>query len=271
MKSPITRPEIGLLAGLVSGMLAASAPAEIITLSDQNSVVQIDPTSPTQAGMFDWRVDGVNYMAKQWFWYRIGPTDGEHSVDTLPLVGPPVVTGNTAITTYDLGQRVSLEIQYTLNGGLLGSGTADIAEVIRISNRGTSTVDLHFYQYADFDLSASDSVTFPNSVQVLQSGANGNMAETVALSPSHHEGALVGVHPDILDELNDQFPTTFDDTCTSSTGNVAWAFEWDKSLAPSKTFIISKDKQLNVPEPSTLALALLGLLALAGHAAWRRR
>lgn len=56
-------------------------------------------------------------------------------------------------------------------------------------------------------------------------------------------------------------------------GNVTWAYQWDTTIQPGSTFIISKDKRLSgitpIPEPGTavlLATAGLGLLACA----WRR-
>jgi hypothetical protein len=45
-------------------------------------------------------------------------------------------------------------------------------------------------------------------------------------------------------------------------GDVTWAFQWDFQLAAGDSFIISKDKYLNVtiiPEPSTLGFVALGL------------
>ena len=54
-----------LLAGLVAGALAAqvmSSSAQIVTLTDNNSVAQINTGS--QAGMFNWSVDGQNQLAQ---------------------------------------------------------------------------------------------------------------------------------------------------------------------------------------------------------------
>src|SRR5271165_3106552 len=52
-----------------------------VTLTDQNSTVLIDPTS--QAGVYNWTVDGINNLYQQWFWYRIGSTGGQSSIDTI--------------------------------------------------------------------------------------------------------------------------------------------------------------------------------------------
>src|SRR5258707_9537392 len=68
-----------LLAGF-----AASAHATTFTLSDKNSSATIDPSS--QNGMFNWTVNGVNQLAQQWFWYRVGSTGPESSINTLSLL-----------------------------------------------------------------------------------------------------------------------------------------------------------------------------------------
>src|SRR5215471_5719398 len=53
----------------------------IETLTDNNSVAQIDPNG--QAGMFSWTVDGVQNLFQQWFWYRVGTNGPENSIDTI--------------------------------------------------------------------------------------------------------------------------------------------------------------------------------------------
>jgi hypothetical protein len=44
---------------------------------------------------------------------------------------------------------------------------------------------------------------------------------------------------------------------------VTWAFEWDLSIAPGSSVLISKIKTLQVPEPSIVTLAVLGVAGLA--------
>ena len=62
---------------------------------------------------------------------------------------------------------------------------------------------------------------------------------------------------------NDQSPTTLTDaTSPMGQGDLTWAFEWDKELGAHGSFLISKDKQIRVPDGSS-SLLLLGL-ALTG-------
>jgi len=78
--------------------------------------------------------------------------------------------------------------------------------------------------------------------------------------PSHYE---VGKASDLYGALTDGNPTTWTDVGGPVTnGDLAWSFQWDFTLAPGESYIISKDKDI-VPEPATLAL-----LALAAARCW---
>ena len=75
-----------LLAAVLSMTMAVTTTAygnSVYTLTDQNSVMEIDPLS--MDGQFTWVVDDVNYLSKQWFWYRTGSDTQEYSIDTLNL------------------------------------------------------------------------------------------------------------------------------------------------------------------------------------------
>ena len=75
------------LATFLSGLLligahAAPAMGAIIEIDDGNSSAQIE-TGNVGLGNFDWRVDGLSHLCQQWFWYRVGDTGGETSIDSL--------------------------------------------------------------------------------------------------------------------------------------------------------------------------------------------
>src|ERR1051326_7045390 len=144
-------PKCCLFKGLLGGVLllvAASSPAQIQTLVNNNSFADINPNN--QQGMFDWFVDGQNQLFQQWFWYRVG-LNPEQSIDTIsaPLITRP--DAKTAYITYNNG-AFSVEIDYVLTGQSAGSGQADIRESIRIHNFTANPLDFHFFQYSDFNL-----------------------------------------------------------------------------------------------------------------------
>jgi hypothetical protein len=249
----------------------------VLSLQDQNATVNIDPSS--QLGLYDWVTDGVNVAPpagggindyRQWFWYRVGNT-GEQSIDNLNLAGASTTVNpldgdtNGAVIGY-YGTGFSLQLTVSLVGGLPGSHTSDITEQIAIDNtNATGNLDFHFYQYGDFQLNpplvGSEMVSFVNSNAVDEHGAMGDVQETaITPVPSHREAEPF---PVTINELNSGTPTTLADNSSAGPGDITWAYEWDVSIAPGQSFIISKDMHLQlVPEPSTIALVLAGLSGL---------
>jgi hypothetical protein len=254
---------------------ALQCPAQIITLQDGNSIARIDPS--TQAGMFDWLIQttptaAVDQLTKQWFWYRIGNT-AESSIDTI---GAPQIIQTSpfsATTTYfDPLQRFSISVRYTLQGGQFLSGTADISEQIAINNLSSAPLDFHFFQYSDFDLAGTpgnDSVflggsTFSGKVNQADQVDGTSLVEVVNTpGATHGETAMVFT---TLNSLNDGVPTTLSDNWQTLNGDVTWALQWDQIIPVEGTLSISKDKRVDltfVPEPGSLALLSLGLVAFA--------
>src|SRR6266480_2589709 len=106
--------------------------APVVTLTDNNSIAQIDVGS--QSGMFNWRVQGQNQLVQQWFWYRVGGSGPEQSIDTI---SPPVLStpnARTLTTTY-ANSILTVRVDYLLSGGAMvssGNAVSDISESITI-------------------------------------------------------------------------------------------------------------------------------------------
>jgi len=251
--------------GLAALAILGTTSAFSITLTDANSSVDIDPTS--QVGMNTWLVDGVDHLFQQWFWYRVGNV-AEQSVDTISA--PAVFqAGNIANIAYT-ARAFRIDFTYVLVGGSAGSGASDIAEVVRIVNTSNESLDFHLFEYSDFDLNGTasgDSADLVNSSTIRQTEAL-TTALVGTVPPFNHWE--IDAFPNIINKLNDANPDTLPDTGSPfGPGDATFAMEWDVSIAAGGTFLMSKDKNINlIPEPATLLAIGVGL---AGLAARRRR
>jgi hypothetical protein len=258
--------------------LAVPAEAQIVNLTSGNSTALIDPNS--QAGMFHWDIQGQNQLAQQWFWYSIG-SGPVQSINTIGTAAVTLIGANEVISSYTIAGTLNLSIQYTLTGGnVVAPGQfadADIAETIKISNIGTSTLPIHFYQYSDFDLNGAnaDTVQLGQNIhglynEAVQTGPGGSLSETVVTPGANH--GEIAPFGSTLAKLNSGGPVTLGNVNGNGPigpGDVTWALQWDPPLNAGSDIIISKDKNLEVlivpevPEPSMLALGGLALAAIA--------
>ncbi len=263
-----------MLQGVVALSLAAVAGsaqgAPLFVLEDHNSTVSFDAGS--QAGTFDWLVDGTSHLVQQWFWFRIG-NNPEQSIDTLPLTGASVTDTNPfsdnrpdALFLRYENAGLKIEPTFILRGANVGSYSSDLAEQIKITNKGTSTITISFFQYADFDLNGTafdDSVSIFAGNHVVQTEGPVVMSESVvAPLPAFFEAEY---HPVTLAKLNDGFADNLNNNGFRANGNLTWAFQWNFTIQAGKSVLISKDKQV-VPTPGAMAL-----LGLAGALALRRK
>jgi hypothetical protein len=262
MKTQTGRIFIAIIVVMMTG--TATLAADVV-LTDGNATATFDLNS--SAGMKDWHVDGVDHMFQQWFWYRIGDAGGESSIDTLGLdIGWSTDTDGDGQHEHlfaryvDQAGKFKIEIDFSLTGGTAGSGTSDLAESISIINTSaTETLNFHFFQYCDFDLNdtlVDERVEITGGNTATQENLGYTVAETVETPlASHYE---VGIYSSTLNSLTDSNPTTLGDVAGPLTNeDLTWAFQWDYTLPPNGTFIISKDK-LIVPEPATLCLLVGG-------------
>ena len=266
------------LAAIVGGILGAGAAvlssnAQIL-LTDGDASVNVDPNS--QAGVYDWEVGGINHLAQQWLWYRVGNT-AEASIDTLAL-SAITPTGTKQVQLDYSGAGFDLEVNYSLTGGPAGSGVSDIAEQFTIVNTSESALDFHLFLYSDFNLAGTapdDTVTsvnwspFPFSApgynSVVQVDGDNLQQTTFGTFPNRAEAEVA---PLTLGKLNDGAATDLLNTGAglgpTGTNDMTYAFQWDLTIAAGSSKVIGVDKRLDVviPEPTTAALGLLALAAL---------
>jgi len=261
-------------AAIVFALVRISGNAQIINLSDQNSLAQVNVNS--SAGMFNWTIDGQNQLNQQWFWMAVG-SGAPGAINNLGLVSATQANARTLAAVYDNGS-FGVEIDYLLTGSPLSTGHSDIGESISLYNHSGSAKTFHFYQYSDFNLggdAGGDSIALQRNLRgnfylADQQQPNATLSETVVTPGANHgEAQLQGV---TLAKLNGGAPVTLADNLgTVGPGDVTWAFEWDVTIADGGSFLISKDKAItryDVPEASSLTMLALGL---AGFVVRRQR
>ena len=244
--------------------MALPASAAVINLSHNNSTVSI---LDTNAYMTDWTVDGVDHLSEQLFFFRIGPAGGESEVATLNLSSSTTYLGTRGLELVfaDPGGDFTLSLNYLLTGG---PGAQEIA----ITNTSGSSLDFHFFQWADFDLNntaTDDSVEVPNANTVRQTEGLRAIEETVATpAPSYFEVAFATA---LLTALTDGSPTTLANVGGPlGPGDVEWAFQWDVVLDVDDQLLISKNLRLEIsPIPVPAAVWLFG--SALGLLGWIRR
>lgn len=256
-------------------VVAGAARAGDFTIADGNSDASFDINSlspNSRVGMDQWRVDGVNHMFSQWFWFRTDGMTQEARINSLPLIG--AFTSNTNLDPrhdtfyagFGAANSFTIETTFSLSGGSAGSRRSDVAEQIRITNHGSTPRTFSFFQYCDFDLDndiQDDEVALlnANSVRQLDLLSGTIVAETV-LVPTFTFSEM-NVYAATLIKLDDNAVDNLDGSVGPLVGrrDYTWAFQWDFVLNPGDSYLISKDK-LIIPSPGALALLGLGGLVI---------
>ena len=261
-----------LIAIVFAGTVVQSK-ADIYTFGARDTSLQIDLAN----GVSQWTIDGVNQLNLQSFYYSIGSGPAT-SIYSIGLPSAPSITTNLSNTTVALnttyaGSAISVGTLFSLQSSPVGSGKATLAETFTINNLSATTQIFHFYQYSDFDLggvSGGQSLQFSSNgsgqqYQVVQTDATGRTLTGLVNAVTGGTVAQSEVQAGSFDGtrfgLGSGNPVTLNNTLTAGPGNVDFAYEWDATLAPGSSITISEIQ--TVPEPSSMALAVSGIFALA--------
>jgi len=233
-----------------------------ITLTNGNSMVQIDPNS--QAGVFAWTVDGTDQLNQHWFWLR-QTNNPQLSFDQLgsPL-GTSVTSSNATFSYLALPQGLNVALSFILKGGATGSHASTLSEIISIQNVNTSSNAVHVYDYTDFDLGgsgAADSVSFPTTNSAVQQGEGMTASQLVQPTPNYWEGSWYAF---AYDAINSATPAVLSDSIIpNQSGDQTFAFQWDATLGAGQTLVLNLANNIQAPQTSLfLSIARSGTNAV---------
>lgn len=245
---------------------AKSAQSAILTLSDDNSVVAFDPNSsvnPASNGLILWTVDDVNQLFQNQLWYRINSQGRESPINNLNLIHlDQSQPGDKQISATYAGSGFEIVLDFTLDGDSEDSGRSNLFENIAIENTSSDKLDFHLFNYTDFDLNdnGTQDTTKIGSNKAEQFDQFTWATEVIEPKATYYQVSPVS---NILDSLEDNASTTLNDLSSLlSSGDNAYAFQWDFTLDPEKSFLIKNYKSIkSVPEP-TIIPALVGFSGL---------
>ncbi|MFA7061299.1 MAG: Ig domain-containing protein, partial [Pedobacter sp.] len=140
---------------LVVCMFASSGESAVWVLKDNavNSVTSatVDDTTP-YTGLYSLKVDGTERMFQQCFWYRLGSTGPEASLETLAIKSVSKPTATSLSLTYTLADQFDITILYELTPYAMGVGKATVKKTVTITNISSAELDYHLFEYSDFDI-----------------------------------------------------------------------------------------------------------------------
>jgi hypothetical protein len=272
-------------AALAVSISAGPALASDITLTDGNNVVTINPGGQTGLpGLNSWTVNGVNQLTQEWYDFSVG-NGAPTSLDSLNTGGNPVAVtlsdsrglpgvNNTAKLAYtDPAAGFTATASYQLTGAFDDPPIkGDITEALKVTNTGSSTLNIHLYEYTDLQVAG----TIPNDSLVITGGNNAKQTDptgvyaTVMTSPTSHSEAATAAT--LSAALSGSSPLTLNDNSTITNADAALAYEWDLTIPAGQSVVIGTDKDINsIPEPgSGVAMAGVAAVILLGRRRSRR-
>jgi hypothetical protein len=248
-------------------LVGAAAPgrAAVFTLADNNSSIDVDPES--QDGLFNWSIDGIDQMSREWFWFRIEGDTQESSLDTLNLTSTQA-SGNELLLSY-AGTAFTADIKYTLSGDAAGSGFSSIDEKISLTNTGSNPLLLTWFGFTDLDLNGTpDDEQTSGGVNGITQVEGGLFAfVSSSLLPNAFQ---IAEFDELRDLLNDGSITNLDNSGSPlGLADSEFAFQWNLNIPGGSSVEFDQTKAV-APEPGTLGLLGTGIaLLLAGR--WRKK
>jgi PEP-CTERM motif len=245
---------------LLLAFSAVSSQAQLLSIP--NSTINFVSTNST---LFNWTLNGVNEMGQQSLYYSVG----SGTVNSVWQIATGTTTSQTSSSLTEKYANSALSVTTGFSLGVQASG-ATLGSTISLQNLSGTNETVHLYQYSLFGLGGTFTgqniqfagTTIPYSITQIGNGQvlTGSLS-ALGAGGLATVGEIAGPNDGTRFGLNDGSPApTFNSTSLSASGNVNFAYEFTASLANGQSLSISEFQ--TVPEPSSLALATVGLLGL---------
>jgi len=231
-----------------------------------DTYAKVDDATSALTGLNSFYVDGIERGFQQWFWYRVGPSDAETSLDLLPKKIASIQPTSTSLqTSYTLAGQFDISLLYELTPYPSGVGKASLKKTVTITNTSGAELDYHLFEYSDYDLSDdgivlgdNDNIEIHNN-KVYQNGSQSDFSGVTYT----HESTLPPSSFDLDDgssalknALNDIDPSDFSNPLTpyGYGSDRQFVKQWDLTIPASQsvTFTITDSFYPTKPVTATL-------------------
>jgi hypothetical protein len=250
--------------GAALALAIVPASATVFTLTDQGTSASIDTTS--SIGLFDWIVGGTDQVFSNTYAWRVGDGGSAQAIQNLTLVNENQSGSRFLDVRYQNNAlKFRIDVTYVLTGG---ESSFDLAQIVRVTNFGTSSLNFRLFQYNDFDLNdtaGNDTVERVNSSQMMQT--DGDISLNIVNEGATPIPGRSQLGPLFFSNLTSTSGYNLNTLAGNGlgetyTGDAAYGFQWNANIAAGHSFTISTDTVAAVPEPATMAVLGLGALGL---------
>lgn len=251
------------------------------TLKNGNSSTLVSD----RTGAIVWNIDQGNLdfdeatdnLIMSNYFLRVGSSGKEFNF--FNIFGAPVVRNAFAnsLTFSFSNASMAATLEWSLVGGVEGSGQSILSKAVSITNLTNNPLDLHLFDYSDYDINfdqykQADQATLvgPGHIVTTSATVPFQIDAQVSEKPDHYQITdFITPYRQLF--IDQDGPTTLSDAPAPGVAypqtpkDNAFAFQWDRLLQAGHTFSVNQVATYApsaVPEPASWAMMLIGFGAL---------
>ena len=275
LSSPVA---ITIVLGFLGGDALGQQQSPGFTIKSGESVFSLRnvPNDAGGLGAFaDFNVGGPgnpDHIFQSWWWYRLPGQARESTINAATPKWTVSLGGQLAESTFALAPNVTANMGWFIST-FTNSGRGRIDTSLDVENKGGEAITISFFHYLDADLAgtvgddaANKLNVFPPEIRLTDPGAwEGRYFQKGALPDL--TGILAGSFPTLRSRLRDDQIDNLDKNKNTGlpfeSGDWTGVFQWDLTIpAGKKAGITAGFSVVNVSEPTTLVLIIVGMLSL---------